>query len=316
MFRIFFVLFAVFAGNLQAQSFSSLVHGFLRGRQANVELGSFAREHHFVLVAGFLNERTPFYWDDMVTALEQLGVPNEQISVIFPSSQNTIFKNSEFLKKSFEEIPTQKPLVVISHSKGAVETFQFAWDNPEFVKSRIKALFFLQGAFGGSYIADHLFSGEFKTDSAVPVGRRILMNAQFYVEWALLLGYKESLYELTTEAAVKWQETILSKRRSAHRLIDDRIFFLTSFETEKNYSFYLKNASIYLNTYHGTNDGLLLTRQQLVPKVGKTIATLQADHCDFVISYPISKQEKEFRFAFTNALVSWLRLQVRTGQLF
>jgi hypothetical protein len=254
-----------------------------------------------------LNERAPFYWSDAVLALEDLGIPKEQITVLFPPSKNSIDTNADFLNSKIEDIKTNKPLVILSHSKGAGEAFAFAWKYPKYFKEKVKALFLIQGAFGGSAIADHLHSGALKVDSRMPLLNRLSLRTQFLVESLILQEFMNGLKDLTTNEALKKQEEYKRTMTKSREEISDRILYVTSSMKNKDQSLYICNSGLYLDIYCGDNDGLVTVQNQTLNFIGKTIGHLTADHVDFAIPWPISSRGFSFRSAFVHSILSVMK---------
>src|SRR5262245_59081069 len=118
-----------------------------------------ARQYRYVFVAGFLNEGFQIgYFNENRKALVSAGVAPDAIHVVFPRSGNGVEDNVTELRRSIPELAARGPqkLVLVGHSKGAVEALALVAAEPAFVRARVQAVFLVQGAFGGSGIADYI----------------------------------------------------------------------------------------------------------------------------------------------------------------
>jgi pimeloyl-ACP methyl ester carboxylesterase len=310
MFRSLLCFVIFISTTLQARSFPKLLDQYFEGRgDLSQELEESAKDYHYVFVSGFLNERAPFYWHDAKKQLRNLGVRSKDITIINPNSRNTVAVNSDLLKNELLQIETTKPIWLISHSKGAMEAFDFAWKHPDIVLSKnIKALVFIQGTFGGSFIAEEL-AGELALGVDLPWYLRFGIEKQFNLEHFLLTfvtDHKEALLDMSPRAATKWLSHLKLQKTDLHDEINSRLFFIASSQNHDGLSLYMKNPGLYLSTYHGQNDGLVLTKTQYVPSVGKILGFVRADHVDFIGIWPVTKQPRKFRYAFMKALLHTL----------
>lgn len=297
------ILFFFLSSSLQAKSLASFFDEYRNGKEVSDELKGKAQDYYYVFVSGFLNEKTPFYWDDIVTKLKRLGVKDEEILFIDPPSNKTIEQNTEVIHDEFTNIKISKPIIMIAHSKGAVETFNFVWNFPELVKEKVHSAIFIQGAFGGSYVADTFVTGKLDFDSKISMLDQIIMQAQFKLNEFILEGYRTGLQDLTIASRLKWRMEIFAKKRPLHDELRNKLVFISSTEETDRVSLYLRNAGRYLSAYQGPNDGLLLANAQHLPF--GLHEEVKADHADFVLKF-FTKHSERFRHAFTVGLLHWL----------
>ncbi len=103
--------------------------------------------------------------------LRARGVPRDAIHFIYPSSHKSIEENAEAVRASIrgDRRDRSESLVVVAHSRGACDTLAFALENPQFVRTRVRGLFLVQGPFGGTGVADYV-AGEGSTslDPQIP----------------------------------------------------------------------------------------------------------------------------------------------------
>jgi len=284
---------------------------YKRGLVPSHETARYALKNRYVFIAGFLNEYVENYWGDVIESLQKLAVAHEQITLIRPSSQKSAEKNSKLLQAELEKIPQDLPLVIVAHSKGALELMNFAWSNPEFIDKRVSGLFFVQAPFDGSPIGDIFISGKLKADSSLSWFSKIALEAQFLTEGLFLKSYHKALLDLTNDFAKRWQVALQFKTSAIHEKIKDRFYTITSSESLENLFFDIGTSANYMNRKFSPNDGVVPLSSQTLDILRDNIAYLVADHSDFVMS---SHKPKTFRTAFGWAIVSLLEARNRNSE--
>ncbi len=305
------ILILAFVGNslsARAQDFATIFSEFLSAKRVlSSEVIAASRNYQYVFVSGFLSEQTPLYWSDNEDSLTELGIPHDRITILHPSSAQTTLQNSVWLAEQLLNITSQQPIILLAHSKGAVETVLFAAHNIEFVKRRIKAIFLIQGAFGGSAIADALYAKDLSLDSRMPSLLRITLKLDYYIRLFLMRNFMDGLKSLTTDYAKQLWSQQDERIRRLKGVLDNKLFFITSSQAPERMSHFLKSSGYYLSIYFGgENDGLLFPEDQSLALVGKKIAHLNADHADLTVSSPVSRRKGGYRFAFVQSLLTWL----------
>ena len=273
-----------------------------------------ARQYRYVFVAGFLNEGFQGrYFNENQKALLDEGVKPDAIHIIFPRSAAGVEETVVFLGRAIPALAARGPqkLVLVGHSKGAVEVLAFVASAAAFVDAHVQAVFLVQGAFGGSGIADYI------TGSGRPIDQRLPMRARTQMILAarggkMLATFINSGFQSLTHrrAADLWDRLIPPARAgasgSASRLpptLAGKIFYIRGQRAPEKVSGVLAATAPYLRTYYGENDGLVEVADQWIPGAGELIATLDADHCALVVARPISAQSFGTRRAFTRALL-------------
>jgi hypothetical protein len=124
---------------------------------------------HFVFVPGFLYDAyhdfsktgagsklaLGQYFDDTRAALKKAGVME---SVAELNAQDSIFNNASDLAAMLNEIPG--PVVIVSHSKGGLETLETLLEYP-FLRKKIALWISLQTPFYGSQIGDLAYQHDY-----------------------------------------------------------------------------------------------------------------------------------------------------------
>jgi hypothetical protein len=262
-------------------------------------------------VAGFASEDLVGYFDANIKTLGKAGIPRNQISVIKPSSKNFPEKNARELDKQFRALKTaeSEPLVIVAHSKGAVETLIWALQNAEFVRDSVRAIFMVQGAFGGSPVADYLLGLGHPVDDSMPEKYRIALKGMAptlggFVDREDHDGL-ESLEEKLSEQ--RWPQ-LAAQFPHATALIAQKIFYIQGEEDVSKMSLGLRASGSYMATYYGKNDGLVPFDNQVVPGIGQSILVAETDHGGLFFPRPYSNTSAKTRASFTRFLLNYLEL--------
>ena len=277
-----------------------------------VEAREAASRYRYVFVAGFLNEgfRLGYFYDNRKALLEA-GIRPDAIHVIFPRSGNGVEENVALLRQSIPDLAARGPqkLVLIAHSKGAVEALAFVAAAPAFVRDRVQAVFLVQGAFGGTSVADYVAGGGHPLDDRMPVRRRV--ELAIAVKGGKLLDpwIDDGVQSLTHRRAGDFWNQVLPAAGApgaTSRLpqeTTDKIFFVRSLRDPDKVSTLIAATASYLHIYYGDNDGLLEVNDQWIAGTGQILATLDADHFTLTIARPVSNQPSRTRRAFTRGLL-------------
>lgn len=251
----------------------------------------FLNQFHVVFVAGFFNETFPAYFLDNIKVLKD-EFRAESITRIFPSSlegtlENEAYLFSEILKSYQSE--NNKPLVVVSHSKGAVELLNVMFKHPELMEQKtIEKVILIQAAIGGSYVADI-------SDDVLSLIAPFAASCSGGLK-SLRKGYAEKL--LTTA----YETLSLEQRKN----IANKIYFVRSAQRAKKTTPFLIPTQKYLAMNYGKNDGLLLVEDQIFEPLindGSTdLGVVDADHSDLVFSELESLTSDKIRYEFTRNL--------------
>ena len=135
-----------------------------------------ACKYRYVFICGLFNDQMPGYFMQNLKELRARGVPRKSIHLVKPDSQRTVAANSESVQTELQAIAAQGPerLVLIGHSRGACDALAFALRNPRFVEQHIRALFLIQGPFGGTAVADYVAGEGAPMDRRMPTGYRLM----------------------------------------------------------------------------------------------------------------------------------------------
>ncbi len=284
------ILGSLFGGGLlpaapDAAVFNSLfLQGLLRLDERVARPKADPADFEYVLVGGITSDYLMHvgYYEAFVKELVLQGVPRAQIHLIFPPSNKTVAVNAVgFLQPQLTAIAngSLRPLVLVGHSKGAVELVQWFVNGTE-LSSRIEAFFSLQGAFGGSQIADML-SGD----------QRTLVRINGGMVSRLGLGLLQFLNRMFHKAIVGVED--LTTLKSQHRLQDWRENFAAKLNELAAKSIFVRTQSephlmdvrtrvgahYLLNVGVLENDGALSFEHQHVPGMNAPlISVLGVDH--------------------------------------
>lgn len=219
--------------------------------------------YRFLIVPGFLNEcfasiALPF--EDAIPSLNERGLKIEQMVVSGRSSNDA---NAAFIAETIENLnlDEDEKLVLIGHSKGAVDILHFIVDYPQ-VARRVAAVVSVAGAINGSPVA-------FKLDDIYHDLARNLLSGRCNT------GDDGALESLRPSLSLSWL--------AANPLPESvQYFSLAALTTRDNINTLLKAGYDLLWIYSPRNDGLLLITDQLIPG-GKLLGYANSDHWSVVL---------------------------------
>ncbi|SIO57458.1 hypothetical protein SAMN05444166_5407 [Singulisphaera sp. GP187] len=274
--------------------------------QIPTEVAREAAHFRYVFVAGFWNERMPAYFAQNAQELRTRGVPRDAIHFIYPSSHKSIEENADLVHARFLEIAEAgpEPLVVIAHSRGACDTLAFALENPEFVRTRIRALFLVQGPFGGTGVADYVAGDGPSLDPRIPLRYRAVANLLGRFEKIKLKrGKHGGLSGMTQQASEDFWEQMLEKHLCAIPVVGPKTFYVTSETTPEQQRLFKRATAWYLQTLSGPNDGVVALEDQSLPALGTVLAVLDAGHSDLTNRGPATRAPRQLRRALIQGVV-------------
>jgi triacylglycerol esterase/lipase EstA (alpha/beta hydrolase family) len=122
------------------------------------------KNYRYILIPGVLNEIITHYMTEHRRFLMYNGVPTSQIHRINLSSFDKPGLAVDTLEEAFKKIPSDKELIFIAHSKGALETLYFL--KKHYSQLKLKKAVFIQGPLDGSSMTklpgEEAFSGVVK----------------------------------------------------------------------------------------------------------------------------------------------------------
>jgi pimeloyl-ACP methyl ester carboxylesterase len=265
-----------------------------------------ARSFRYVFVGGFRNENMPGYFAQNIAELRALGVPKRQIDEIHPSSSRTSEDNAVTVREKFVEIASKGPekLVIIAHSRGACDALAFALGNASFVEDRVEALYLIQGAFGGSGLADYVVGKGIPMDRRMALRYRIMGNlmgrlARFMAKRSGM-DAMEGLTRKTSRAF--WTKT-LEKYADAKATVGPKTFYLRSTIAPSKLRFARRAIAWYLEIAYGSSDGMIVLADQALPAIGTVIGTIEASHFDLTHRFPATHAPRSHRRALIQSIM-------------
>lgn len=283
------------------------------------EAATRAKELKWVFVKGFLNEVMRVgYFSAQVSELKRLGVPSGQIRTLAPSSFQSNDANAENLFRDIETFAGDSghKVVLVGHSRGAASLLAVLLEHAEFTRRRVEAVFLIQGAFGGSAIADY-FQGEGpEPDSRIPSAYRNQFCAITTVGGALAgcLGLDTAIAEMThRKSAERWKE-LLERHSLGLTELGKKVFYITGRKEPAKAAPMIRANAHYIHYSCGDkpdskgnlicpNDGMLAEKDQILPGFGTPLASLRADHLDLIKPFPFSLEPASYRTRFSRALI-------------
>ena len=278
----------------------------LRGRLSMpADVSRSARRFRYVFVAGFHNERMPGYFSQNARSFALAAYPGGQSISCIPARTKRWPETPAPFARSCWRSPEEGPekLVVIGHSRGACDVLAFALQNPEFVAKHVEALFLVQGAFGGTGIADYLAGEGPPIDNSMPWRHRVLAHLLGRLETFLLdRGKHGGLKALTTRASTEFWERTLEEYQASIPIVSPRAFYVTTRTVPARLQ-PLQQAVAWYLAYLGPNDGIIALEDQCVPGVGTIVAVLDAGHTDLTNRFPSARSRPRLRKALVDAIV-------------
>ncbi len=269
-------------------------------KHASVEI----KKYNYLFIAGFLNEFLPAYFSENIEYLHQAGTDKEQIHIYYPPSNGSLYQNSDAIAAELKRLNknSQKPWIIIAHSKGGFEALLFASKHTSLFLESVKRLYIVQAAFG-SPVSDYANGEGQAIDSNL--GLIATWNCNFALGVRYLLDSKinRGIYALTTNQAQRTLRHMWQYYDGNIKKIRSKISYVISKSPAYKTSYLLYCPSHYLETYYSENDGLILHDEQWVPDTGTLWADLEIDHTDTFLSFPISNTFSNYRNAFMKLLI-------------
>jgi hypothetical protein len=265
-----------------------------------------ARRFRYVFVGGFAHEQIPGYFTQNARDLRALGVPKGSIHTIFPSSEETVEESAESFRRQVFTAASAgpEPLVVVAHSRGACDALAFALTEPAFVRDHIAALFFVQGAFGGSALADFVVGEGHPIDARLPAKYRTFAGFVGEVERALVRnGPHAGLFGLTRGESRTYWERMLRQHADAIPTLRPRTFFIRSAIDPARLGRFRTAIGAYLSAYDGPNDGIIALDDQQLPGVGTSLAVIDCGHGDMTCDFKTGPRARKLRAALAPCVV-------------
>jgi pimeloyl-ACP methyl ester carboxylesterase len=279
-----------------------------------VGFNSDAQNEHYVFVEGLFNEGTPGQFYTEINYLKNNGVDELHIHRVHPRSPlyftSSAVETGRMIFQAAYESPEgfeNSQMILVGHSRGALEVMVFALSNPDFVRDHVKSMILMQGPFGGSRIADYLMGQAEGIDPSVPWDSRLHFRLLSLLGAGATPFIQDGLYSLTTSFAQNFWPAFLSTHQAAIPIVSPKTKYLVGSQSPgKDISFVLKGLAWYMQKSVGDNDGMVALADQSLTGVGKVVGHFNADHADLVLPGPLSngdyqEREKIARFILLNA---------------
>jgi pimeloyl-ACP methyl ester carboxylesterase len=309
------LLALLFVPPVQAETASSITPEqfsawFDAARQARLEIPDEvlrnAIGYRYVFIGGLFNEQIPGYFSQNVKELRARGVPRTSIHLVKPASHQTVDGNSESVRSELGAIAARGPeqLVLIGHSRGACDVLAFALQNPKFVKQHVRALFLIQGPFGGTPVADYVNGEGTPMDRQMPTGYRVLGQAIGRLESGLLGdGKHEAIASLNRKDSDSFWNDLVRTHRASVAIVAPKTFYVTSRTGPSHHPLFQRVTGWYLGTYYGPNDGMVALDDQSLPGLGTVLAVLDVGHTDLTRRFPAARPKHRLRNALVDAIM-------------
>ena len=247
-----------------------------------------------MFVGGFRIGRMPGYFTQNAKELRALGVPRRSIHFLYPDSHKTVEENRETVRDEILRIAGDRPerLVIIAHSRGACDALTFALHEPEFVRDRVEALFLIQGAFGGTGLADYVLGEGKPMDEQMSRGHRFLARGIGAIR-AVPAETRQARRIDRTDArslaglleSMPWRNTT-----DAIPIVGPKVFYVEANTQPSHLGLFMRAMASYLGAYYGPNDGVVAVEDQTIPGLGTSLGVLEAGHADLTRRFPSARR--------------------------
>lgn len=270
------------------------------------EVARNASQFRYVLINGLDLGMPQGCFAQNVKELQAQGVPRSAIHLVDPSSRKTVAENAGTMERELQEAAARgpEPLVLIAHSRGACDTLAFALTHASFVAERVRAIFLVQGPFGGSGAADYAAGEGSPIDRRMPPGYRLGARIVGKLEARVLdRDRHEVITSLSRNASEKFWRELTETHADALPIVGPRVFYVTSHTRPSHHPVLQRVTAWYVQTYYGPSDGLIALEDQSLDGLGTVLAVLDAGHTDLTHRFPSARPQKKLRQALVDAIL-------------
>jgi hypothetical protein len=218
----------------------------IRKDSKNFSLRPEAYNFAYLIVPGWMGNAFPFYMDCIITKLKKYKLPAVKAKI---RTGGTVATNIPMLKQAIEALraKTEKPILVIAHSKGSLDTMATLEEYPE-LKQAVFALISLQSPFGGVAVANDFI----KMDKS----KRNLME-----------GFVHKLYKVDTKSILDLTYERRQEYFAAHPLstYNTPTFCFVSCATKGHYSVFQSTYQYLKKQYGADSDGMVIDKDAVLP---------------------------------------------------
>ena len=175
---------------------------------------------------------------------------------------------------------------------------------PDFVRDRVEAFFLIQGAFGGTGLADYVLGeGEPMDDQmsarpSVPRPRdRGIRRLPARTRQA------RGIDRTDARRLAGLLELALETHADALPIVGPKVFYVEAKVQRSRLGPFLRAMASYLGAYYGANDGVVAVEDQTIPGLGTSLGVLDAGHPDLTRRFPATRAGRRFRKALMQSIV-------------
>jgi len=237
----------------------------------------------YLLVGGIVSDYLHHvgYFREFTRELVSEGVPAKQIQTLFPPSHQSVEHNvANALPAAWAKLiaKSDRPIVIIAHSKGAVEMVNFLLANPE-LQDRVEAIHCIQGAFGGSELADFLMKEYDQPGRPERLWPRTGMRI-FRLLDRVLHGRIAGVESLTTARARERVMGWYREHSEGLKKIVSKVIFTTTYQEPQKMDLRLRVGGNYLESVGALdNDGAVAEKNQFITGLADRVVSISGiDH--------------------------------------
>lgn len=270
----------------------------------------FIRNHQFLFIGGILGELLSLpgggsYFKTCMRVIEN-RYENPLCFRYMPPTPNKSSLNAKKIKEKVEDLyrANQKPVIIISHSKGCQECLYLALSAPELFDQKLKGVTFVQGSFLGSSLIEILLGEKRELSS-------------FYKVTGSILKLIPAIQDLRLNAMSREFKNLSQSLSDLERSqLEAKMLNIKSvFKKGQKLAWILKLGHFYYSQYFKVeSDGLVSYDQQTLPFLTVKTIEFTGDHSHLFTSWPIASSNLSDREAKTEKLLEAIYKQFSSDQ--
>jgi hypothetical protein len=263
-----------------------------------------------IFVEGFLNETmfNNFKFNEE-TLSRVFGV--ERVHKVSPKSVHSVTEGAQTIGNEVRRIHSleKKPVILIGHSKGAVECLYAMMTDISLTRPVQKSApqgvvahaVLLQGAIGGSPLVEPLVALRITQWLSWWAGSAVEKYATDFLLSTPLKGFM-TLSPTVLKPILEQALAGLKESPADFDRVNPRIHYVRSIQQPGLQSEILAGGGLFLDKFYGQNDGMVLYKDQILEGIGSDLfkEPLNADHADLVSwGRAITNSSPEEKIEFT-----------------
>lgn len=227
--------------------------------------------YEILFVSGFFAKYVDFfrgYYLDQIQVLKNYSLTeNKDFKKIQTDTEQPISDNANVIYEMI--LKSTKPVIIVSHSKGSAEVLEALTLNPQ-IQNQVYAWINIQGAIGGSFIADAITCEETNNcpdkdllpPPAASWAQSLLQN--FFGSYIYFTaGTEQGLFDLQQNYRLDFMKNNKNKILQLQQNL--KVLSVVTFEDYNKLPLNYRLGQKYLSLPKKRNDGLIYTESQILP---------------------------------------------------